>query len=59
MRCLGLLEKLLAKTKQPATAFLNLKYDDGEVLLNKELSRFEELYGAPWLYVKSSSQHRE
>ncbi|KAF5130307.1 FAD-dependent monooxygenase OpS4 [Metarhizium anisopliae] len=51
MRCLGLLDKLLVKTNGPATAFLNLKYDDGEILLHKDLTRCEDLYGAPWLYV--------
>ncbi|KJK83954.1 hypothetical protein H634G_00317 [Metarhizium anisopliae BRIP 53293] len=51
MRCLGLLDKLLVKTNGPATAFLNLKYDDGEILLHKDLTRCEELYGAPWLLI--------
>ncbi|OAA40909.1 Monooxygenase, FAD-binding protein [Metarhizium rileyi] len=51
MRCLGLLDKLLAKTNGPAKAFLNLKFDNGEVLLHKDLTRCEELYGAPWLLI--------
>lgn len=49
MRCLGLLDKLLAKTKRPASSFLSLNYSDGRVLCNRDLSRCQELYGSPWL----------
>ncbi|KHO01587.1 Aromatic-ring hydroxylase-like protein [Metarhizium album ARSEF 1941] len=51
MRCLGLLDKLLAKTNGPATTFLNLRYDDGKILLHKDLTVCEGLYGAPWLLI--------
>lgn len=57
MRSLGLLDKLTAKTTRSATAFLNLNYTNGEILLNRDLSRMEELHGAPWLYVTSPLLH--
>lgn len=50
MRCLGLLDKLRALAKQAATSFRSLTYD-GKVVLDRNLRVYEELYGAPWLYV--------
>lgn len=51
MRCLGLLDKMLVQVKHPATLYKNLAYDDGKELVDRNLSVYEELYGAPWLYV--------
>lgn len=57
MRCLGLLDKMLVQVKHPATLYKNLAYDNGKELLDRDLSVYEELYGAPWLYVHLKCEH--
>ncbi|KAG5938449.1 hypothetical protein E4U53_008003 [Claviceps sorghi] len=57
MRCLGMLDKLRAHVKHAATSFKSLAYADGKELLDRNLRVYEELYGAPWLYVADSISH--
>ncbi|KAK2591157.1 hypothetical protein QQS21_011151 [Conoideocrella luteorostrata] len=51
MRCLGLLDRLLAQSKRPATSFKTVRYSGGETLLDMDFDRCNELYGAPWLLM--------
>ncbi|KAG6007139.1 hypothetical protein E4U21_006323 [Claviceps maximensis] len=53
MRCLGLLDKLRALTKNAATSFQNLSFD-GKVVLDRNLRVYEEIYGAPWVLMYRS-----
>ncbi|KAG6297770.1 hypothetical protein E4U09_001235 [Claviceps aff. purpurea] len=58
MRCLGLLDKMLVQVKHPATLYKNLAYDDGKELVDRNLSVYEELYGAPWLLIHRADYMR-
>lgn len=51
LRSLGLLDKLIAKSKGVALGSVSLDYENGQVLLNRDFTRYEEIYGAPWLFV--------
>ncbi|KAH7175414.1 hypothetical protein EDB81DRAFT_939572 [Dactylonectria macrodidyma] len=51
LRSLGLLDRLIATSQGVAPGSLSLDYKSGQVLLNKDFSRFQDIYGAPWLFV--------
>ncbi|KAF7548956.1 hypothetical protein G7Z17_g6715 [Cylindrodendrum hubeiense] len=51
LRSLGLLDQLIAKSKGTAPGSLSLDYENGQILLTKDFARYEEIYGAPWLFV--------
>ncbi|QUC23763.1 uncharacterized protein UV8b_08004 [Ustilaginoidea virens] len=51
MRCLGLLEKLFAKSKRSVSMLLIRDYASGKIILDRDLTGCEKLYGAPWLLL--------